>query len=204
MDLCRPCRASLPDLRHACLRCALPLPVGGVACGACQRHPPPIDAAFAPFRYEEPIAHLIKTLKFGSRHPVARLLGGLLAEGLGGRTDLPEAIIPVPLHPGRYRERGFNQALEIGRELAVRLSLPLAESLCRRVRATSAQAALAARERRSNLRRAFVVAGRLPFRRVAILDDVMTTGTTVYELARALRRAGAESVEVWVCARAGH
>jgi ComF family protein len=204
-DLCEPCTGSLPYIETSCPRCALPLAAPEPQiCGACQKKPPVFDAAFAPFRYDEPVRHLIQTLKFGARYPGARLLGTLLAERLKGRADLPEVIIPVPLHAGRYRERGFNQATEIARTVSLHLEIPLDLKACRRVRATAAQTRLPARERRKNLRKAFTVRSGLPYRHVTIVDDVITTGTTVNELARALRQAGAERIEVWACARTGH
>ncbi|HET8700060.1 MAG TPA: hypothetical protein VFL97_00110 [Nitrococcus sp.] len=110
---------------------------------------------------------------------------------------MPDAVIPVPLHPRRLRQRGFNQALEIAR----RLDIPLAAQMVRRTRPTAAQSRLGVRERRSNTRGAFAVTiSRLP-RHIAVLDDVLTTGATAMELSRVLCRAGAEQVEIWVVAR---
>lgn len=206
LDLCRPCANSLPYIETACPRCALPLAAPEPQlCGACQRKPPAYDRAFALFHYDDrgPVGHLVKSLKFGARYPAARLLGTLLAEHLGERSDWPEAIIPVPLHRQRYQERGFNQAIEIGRTLSRRLGVPMDPTVCRRVRATAAQARLAGRERRRNLNQAFVVRPEPGYRTVAILDDVVTTGATVNEVALALRRAGVEAIEVWACARRG-
>ena len=203
LDLCRPCAESLPYIEAACPRCALPLAAETPQlCGACQNTPPAFDAAHALFHYEEPARYLIRSLKFGARYPSGRLLGTLLAERLRDRAERPQALIPVPLHPGRYRERGFNQALEIARTVSRRLGIPLDLDACRRIRATPAQAQLSARERRKNLRRAFVARPNLAYRHVAILDDVVTTGTTVNELAKTLRRAGVERIEIWACARA--
>ncbi len=116
--------------------------------------------------------------------------------------ELPELIIPVPLHRARLRRRGFNQALEIARPVARRLDLKLESRAIRRVRSTSAQMDLPARKRRANIRGAFAVRAGLAATHVALIDDVVTTGATVNELSRVLRRAGVERVEVWVCARA--
>lgn len=157
----------------------------------------------AVFRYEEPVRYLIRGLKFNARYSHARLLGSLLADRVGRLTRPPEAIIPVPLHPSRYRERGFNQSLDIARAVARETGIPADPAACRRVLATNAQTGLTARERRRNIRRAFAVVKPLPYRHVAILDDVVTTGATAWELAKTLRRAGvAECIEVWACARA--
>jgi ComF family protein len=116
--------------------------------------------------------------------------------------DYPEALIPVPLHPNRLRERGFNQALELARPIASQLNIPLAADLCRRVRATPNQTQLAANKRRSNVRRAFEIKTQKLPGHVAIIDDVITTGSTVEELAYRLNRAGVKQVEVWSLARA--
>jgi ComF family protein len=205
VDLCLSCREALPFISRACPRCALPVAAAEPQlCNACRTNPPAFHAAFAPLRYEEPVGHLVRSLKFAARYPAARLLGTLLSEQLAGRADQPEAILPVPLHAARYRERGYNQAIEIARTASRRLGVPLDLDACRRVRATSAQAQLAAVERRKNLRGAFAVrAAELPYGHVAILDDVVTTGSTVNELARTLRAAGVARVDVWACARAG-
>lgn len=175
-------------------------------CGKCQLRPPVYALAHAPLLYagHNEVGFLVKGLKFGRRHACARLLGTLLAESLAGRADPPEALIPVPLHPKRLQARGFNQSLEIARFLSARLDIPLAPEACRRVRDTAAQSSLgSAKERRMNLRKAFRVAPGLAYQHVALIDDVMTSGTTVTELARTLRRAGVARVEVWACARAG-
>ena len=202
-DICPACLKSLPFLENACPVCGLPLssPTASV-CGDCQNAPPPQDRLITPLRYEEPVRHLIKGLKFGSRLAHARLLGALLAERVERRPDLPEVLLPVPLHPSRYRERGFNQALEIARVVARRHNLALDYKICRRTRPTHAQAQLHAKERRENLRRAFQLTRDLPWRHVAIIDDVVTTGSTVAELASILRQGGASLIEVWACARA--
>jgi ComF family protein len=204
LDLCQPCADSLPYMAVACPRCALPLasPVPRL-CGSCQNQPPAFDAAFALFRYEEPVRHLILSLKFGARYPCARLLGTLMAERLREHPAMPDALIPVPLHAHRYRKRGFNQAAETARTLSRLLDIPLDLKACRRIRATAAQARLPAKERRKNLSQAFAIRPGIAYRNVAIVDDVVTTGTTVNELAGTLRQAGVERIEVWTCARTG-
>jgi len=158
---------------------------------------------FALLRYRSPVSELIRGLKFGGRLYVARLLGGLMAERLAARgTAVPERIIPVPLHPRRQRQRGFNQALELARPIARRLGAVLDHDTCRRTRNTRAQSELGARQRRTNVRGAFAATGRLEARHVAVVDDVITTGHTTDELARLLKTHGAERVEVWAAARA--
>jgi ComF family protein len=145
---------------------------------------------------------LIHGFKFHKKLGLARLLGGLMAESLRDRIDvMPEALIPVPLHRLRLCERGFNQAMELARPVSRRLECSLAHDGCRRVRATEMQSLLSADARRRNVQGVFEITRRFPGH-VAIIDDVMTTGSTVAELAQALRHAGAERVDVWVLARA--
>lgn len=201
-DLCPACLAELPHNPVACRLCALPLAEceDGI-CGACLKRPPPLDGSIIPFRYAPPLDHLLLGLKFNRQLLHARLLGGLLADAIvadGG--ELPDAILPVPLHPARLRERGYNQALELARPVARRLGLPLLTGGVLRQKATAAQSRLEKVERRRNIKGAFVVTGTLPAS-IAIIDDVVTTGSTVSELARVLRRAGAKRVVTWACAR---
>ena len=203
-DLCRHCHDALPRLTACCPVCALPLAeeAAGRPCGRCRR-PPPFAATRAAFRYAPPLDRLVLDMKFAGRLAPARLLGGLLAEHLArGSGPGPEMLLPVPLHPRRLRARGFNQAVELARPVAARLGLPLHTRGCRRVRDTPAQSGLGAGARRRNVRGAFAVDASVAGRRVALLDDVVTTGHTVTELARALVAAGAERVEVWCLARA--
>ena len=202
-DLCLACFESLPFNFPACPRCALPLPLEtDIPCGNCQKHPPAYDRSLALFRYEEPVRHLIHALKFQARYACARLMGGLLADKLVGLEEQPSIIIPVPLHPSRYHERGYNQSLEIARTLSNRLDIPVDYQSCIRLNATQPQTELTAVQRRRNIKNAFTIAKPLKATRVAILDDVVTTGATVNELAKVLRKAGIERIDVWACARA--
>ncbi len=203
-DFCAGCEGSLPYISTACPRCAIPLAGGGGhECGPCQRKPPPFERAVALFRYDDPVRGLIHDLKYGGQIHLARLFGELLVERLAGAGGHPDRIIPMPLHPRRLRERGYNQSLEIARPVARRLGLPLDYDTLTRIRPTVAQADLPLEERARNVRGAFAAAGRLKGLRVALLDDVLTTGHTATAAARALRRAGAV-VELWVIARAGY
>lgn len=203
LDLCADCADELPCLRYTCARCALPVESPCVSlCGACQKKPPAFDAATALYHYQPPVDYLIHQLKFHGRLAHARLLGHLLAEHLVDRSNArPECIVPVPLHPRRTRGRGFNQALELAHHIGRRLRVPVDHKCARRLRHTDPQMELPAKARRKNIRGAFAVAAGFDARHVAILDDVVTTGATVDELARTLRRAGAKRIEVWSIAR---
>lgn len=206
--LCGDCLADLPWNLHACPACAQPVPAGQGLCGACDRRRPPQTRTLAPLRYEFPVDHLVAGLKYRGRLAHAPLLGHLLADAVreaGG--PLPDLLLPVPLHDRRLGERGYNQALEIARPLARALGRPLETRLLRRRRATAVQMSLGARERARNPAAAFEVdaarhaaLGRLA--RVAVIDDVMTTGATLNELAKNLKHAGAIHVSGWVVARA--
>lgn len=203
-DLCQGCLASLPYNSLACMQCGVPLTQSETTCGPCRMRPPPYAISHIPFKYASPLDHLLQQLKFHQQLHLATLLGRLMSEGLTGRERaLPECLLPVPLHNNRIRERGYNQALELARVLSHRLSIPLEVGLCHRQRATAPQTSLDGDQRRRNLRGAFVLREGCVPSHVAIVDDVVTTGTTVNELAKTLRRAGVETVEVWACARAG-
>jgi len=158
----------------------------------------------APFVYEFPINSLVLQLKSGSRLYLARNFGEWLAKAARARdAALPQALVPVPLHHRRLRHRGFNQSLEICRWLRDDLSIPIDPCGLKR-RPGRPQQGLTAGERRANVRNAFLLPGeRLPeYRHVAIVDDVVTTGSTVNELARTLRRGGIGRIDVWTLARA--
>jgi ComF family protein len=201
--LCDPCRAGLPALGSRCGCCAAALPHTGGLCGQCQRRTPSFAGVWAPYRYEAPLDWLIGEFKFQGRLAHARLLGDLLAAHLlGAGPPEVDCIVPVPLHPQRLRERGFNQAVEVGRVLARRLDLGLRPGALRRVKATAPQTRLAQRARAANVRGAFATREDVEGLRIALLDDVVTTAATAEAAALSLLRAGAARVDVWACARA--
>jgi len=203
LDLCRDCLAGLPKTTHACNRCGLSLPADAPAvCGPCRHRPPPFAHCHAAYRYSEPLPTLVGGAKFRGRLNLVRLLGQCLAISLReGGVEMPDLIVPVPLHARRLRQRGYNQALEIARILGRELAVPLDVHSCWRVLDTKPQTGLEQEDRRRNVRGAFRVRRPLAARRVAIVDDVVTTGSTVAELSRVLLRAGVERVDVWAVAR---
>lgn len=201
---CTGCYARLPFNDHACCRCALPLPPAaptGSICGRCSRKRPLFQRTLAPLRYEAPINHLISSLKFNGRLQLLQPLANLLSSRLQGSADLPDLVIPVPLHPLRLRERGFNQSLEIARLVARKLQLQTDSRSVKRIRATASQTGLNEKERRRNLRAAFSISGDLRGGHVALLDDVITTGATLSELSHLLIRHGVGRVDLWALAR---
>ncbi|BCX82410.1 hypothetical protein MIT9_P1996 [Methylomarinovum caldicuralii] len=201
LDLCLTCEAELPWIEHPCPVCARPLPAAAPACGACLRRPPPFERTIALWHYQPPVDRLVTAAKYRGLQPPLRLFGECLARRLDS-APRPDCLVPVPLHPRRLRQRGFNQSLEIARVVGRRLGIPLRPGLCRRIRFTPPQQGLSARDRRRNLRGAFVADPAVRGRHVALIDDVMTTAATVAEIATTLRRAGVTEVSVWVIARA--
>jgi ComF family protein len=196
--LCAACDADLPRLgSEICPRCALASPAGAV-CGRCLTQPPAFDATHAALAYAFPADVLIQALKFRGELALAPLLGSLLLPCISGKEV--DCVVPVPLSAERMRARGFNQALEIARSVAAATRARLAPELCERGRDTGAQMDLPLKERAQNVRGAFhcpgVVSGT-----IAVLDDVMTTGATLEEMAATLKRAGAARVVNWVVAR---
>ncbi|HET7843355.1 MAG TPA: ComF family protein [Xanthomonadales bacterium] len=203
-DLCEGCARDLARNEICCPRCALPLKTPAPLCGECVEREPPFASAWVPFRYAHPLDLLEARFKFRGDLAAGRVLAGLLIERVSleppGR---PDAIVTVPLHVSRLRERGYNQAFELAKPLARSLGIPIERDLLQRVRATPAQTGLDAASRRRNLRRAFAVDTNRPLpAHVALFDDVMTTGATLRECARTLRRAGVARVDVWALARA--
>lgn len=205
IDLCAACEQDLPVNASCCCICAEPLPAAcdPRVCDRCLRRPPAFQTSFAPFRYGYPLDHLIHELKFRGELACARVLGQLFAQRvLRDRSGpLPQMIIPVPLAPERYAQRGYNQAMELALPIGRSSGVPVRTDLVMRQRETLAQVTLNRSQRRRNVRRAFAAAA-FPARHVAILDDVITTGSTVHELARVLHRRGAMRIEVWAIARA--
>jgi ComF family protein len=203
-DLCVDCIAALPWNRSACPQCGVPMPRSDT-CGRCLKKPPPIVRAHAAFRYGFPVDRLLPRFKFHRDLAAGRELAGWMIEALRD-VERPDALIAVPLHPRRLRQRGYNQALELARPLARAFDLPILHHALRRVRDTAPQAGLGALARRRNPRGAFAVGrdlrnpARIPAH-IALVDDVMTTGATLFECAKVLQRAGVGRVDVWAVAR---
>jgi len=198
--LCSGCEHDFfPSDAVRCRRCALRL-ISPVAeqCGACLTQPPQFDATTALADYAPPVSGMVAALKFSARLDLADAFARLLAARESPRPDL---VIAVPLSFERESERGFNQSLEIGRVYARLTAAPLGERVLLKVRHTAPQQSLARDARRSNVRDAYSVTGEVRDRIVAIVDDVMTTGSTLDEIARVLKRAGAAQVINRVVAR---
>lgn len=197
--ICTACESELPLApAQACPICALPMP-DGAPCGRCRRHPPAFDATAALYSFVFPVDVMVQALKYRHRLALAGFFSAAMCRrGVAGAVDL---VLPMPLHPRRLAERGFNQAVEVARPLARELGIDLDIASVKRVRDTPAQAGLARAERLRNLRGAFVSEARFDGRHVLVVDDVMTTGASLEALARLLKRQGAARVENLLIAR---
>ncbi|MBY6204376.1 ComF family protein [Halomonas denitrificans] len=206
-NLCPGCRAELPRVEHGCRRCANPLPRDVLRCGSCSGSEPAFDATVAALHYQAPVDRLVQRFKFRRDLAAGLALAGTLADTVADRLSSdgtrPQLVVPVPLHWRRQTRRGFNQAELLARDAMHRIAGPPVHELLTRVRSTATQSALRSGRRRANVRAAFRCR-RLPpgLAHVALVDDVMTTGATLNECARTLKRAGVARVDAWVVTRA--
>ncbi len=215
-DICSDCYQRLPWNQQYCQWCAVPLAHASAndtpgICGKCQQKRPFFDQVYSVFRYEADIPGMIHQLKFNQRLSYARLLGGMLAEKVSALaadqnseviTTKPDCLLPVPLHQKRLRKRGFNQSVELAKSLAVQQAIRLDTQTLVRCRETQAQSGLDARQRQKNIKAAFAVTKPVTVKHVAIVDDVVTTASTVNEVARILKQHGVQRVDVYCLARA--
>jgi len=204
--ICDACRQRFMPVVQRCRRCALRVPEGVSACGACLVDPPPQDGALAAMDYAHPWDSLIGKFKFNAALDLASSFAqGIEAAWRSSGTARPDLIVPVPLSDRRLRERGFNQSWEIARRLASRIGCTADALLVLRIKDTPHQTAFPVDRRSANVKGAFAIEPRrvseLRGKVVAVLDDVMTTGATSAEVARVLQRAGAAQVHAWVLAR---
>ncbi len=205
--LCYDCESILPWQPPSCVRCGVALPEQAdfVLCALCLSHQPAFHATTALFEYKPPISQFVLKLKFQKNLSMARLFSNYWIDYIKKYRDLnnlPELLIPVPLHHKRLRERGFNQALEIAKPIGKQFKIPIDIKSCSRIMNTHPQATLSVKDRKNNLKNAFVLSHPITAKHVAIIDDVVTTGTTVNEISRLLEKSGVNNIEVWCCARA--
>ena len=197
---CNACDAALPylDIPH-CPVCALPTPAGEV-CGHCLAQPPAFGRTTAVFGYGFPLDKLIHGMKYGKQLALANTFAKKLLQRID-KSNLPDYVIAMPLHPAKLRERGFNQSLLLAATVARELKLKLLPNACRRVRDTPPQSALPWKERKKNVRNAFCCDKDLTGKRVVLVDDVLTTGASLNALAEAVLKKGGIEISAWVVAR---
>jgi len=204
--LCTGCQRDLPWLGAGCQRCARPLPpdTSPGLCAGCDLQLDGIARYRAAVAYEYPVDQLLAAAKFRRRPELARALGEVLARALRAQLaehERPDCLLPIPLHPLRLARRGFNQADEIAHVVAGTLRIPLRRDLCCRRRHTPPQTSRDGDDRRAGMTGAFAARASLAGLQIAIVDDVVTTGSTCSAVAVSLQRAGAKRVEAWAGAR---
>ena len=213
---CALCLADLPwfHLHEACIQCGLPLqlPDSAQQCGACLNAPPFFDKTISVFHYQRPIRQMLSQYKYQGKLDYVPTFADMLAFKIRAsyqksRGALPDLILSVPLSEARLKQRGFNQSLELAKVVSRVLGVPYHVSVVKRLRDTPMQAGLTLKKRRANIEGAFALMGPhfiaryVKNKRLAIIDDVMTTGFTLAALAKLLKEAGAKSVDNWVLAR---
>ena len=203
-DLCDACAGDIIINSSACKSCAIPLPVSAdqQLCGQCLQKPPLYDSAWSPFVYAQPLEWMIQQIKFNSRLSYTRVLSDLMMSRLPVMETRPDCIIAVPLHARRLTQRGFNQSLEIIRPLASHLNIPVDNKSCRRKKHTLPQSGMDAKQRRKNIKGVFEFENKKDYQHIMLFDDVITTGSTVNELSRLIKRQGVKRIDVWSLLRA--
>ena len=211
--LCLGCQLDLPHLSHKnlCQQCGLQIESLSNFCGHCLHHPPLFERSIIPFAYEYPLNGLIHQFKYRRHLTCGKLLGHMLAAHLkqcaldDDAWHAPDLLIPAPMHWLKRWQRGFNQAEFLAQHVARELDIPLATRIVKRSHKTPAQKELTRAERQQNLRKAFAISEKnrahITGKRIAIIDDVVTTTATVRELSQLLIKAGAKEVQVWALAR---
>lgn len=201
LAICLQCHEFLTPIVSACTYCARPLPKSNfMTCGKCIKTKPYFDQTIAPYSFEEPLRTLLHDFKYRHSLYLVSFLAQLILANLPTSTSQPECLIPVPMHPERLRRRGFNQAAELAKFIGRVLSIPCKMHICQKILHTSPQAGLNASQRQKNLHNAFHTKP-VRYKRVALIDDLLTTGNTANEIAKTLKRQGVEHVSIWCCAR---
>ena len=210
ISLCESCQADLPLITSACKQCGIPL--GDVEqttnvslCGQCIQQPPAVDYTLSVYHYETPLDYMISQMKFQQQLSYAAILGELFESrilDLTPESELPDAILPMPLHKKRLVKRGFNQSIEISRAIVRNKPLPMLLNAVKRSKETLEQTKLSKKDRQKNIRGCFEIVSVPIYSHIVIIDDVVTTGATVNELAKTLKDAGVKRVGVWSIARA--
>lgn len=207
-DVCAACESLLVGCNHTDrggIRSCLCLNCGAVSasgdCADCEGRSSPFVRIVAPYRYAFPLDKMIQQLKYRDQRVYARVLGSLLSSEVGRDSELPDCLVPVPLSAGREKTRGFNQAADIARWCGAELGVPSWPWAAQRLIDTGSMAGLSRASRQHRIIGAFRADEAVFGRRVAIIDDVLTTGSTARELATELYDTGASSVELWVLAR---
>ena len=196
--ICTSCYTELPFQGNNCARCGQRYSSGHDYCGRCLSSPPSFDQCFCPFEYKSGIKDLICSIKYREKPSLAKAAAQLLAREITENDiELPQAIIPVPMHVKRLRSRGYNHANLIAKQLSLILDIEYIDDLIAKTKPTPAQAGLSLKKRQTNLKNSFKLTKSTKFSRIAIIDDVMTTGATAEEIAKILKKNGVDYIQVW-------
>ena len=199
--LCQGCWAKLPVNEIHCECCALPMAHESL-CGHCQRCPPVFDSVIAPLCYQDPIDQMLCALKYHQQLSFARTAAGLITDTVRESGEpRPDLLVGVPMTHRAVRKRGLNQAVFLARLIGRQLGIPVKSTLIKKLRETDRQSTLNASKRQRNLKGAFHCKGSLEDKHIALVDDILTTGATANEISKVLKAAGANRVDIWVCAR---
>lgn len=200
--VCDVCASLFKKIESCCSYCALPLPNEQfLVCGHCSKEKPSFDKVITSYRFDEPLRTLVHEFKYHEALYLRPFLVQLLLEAMPQFTRTPQCLVPVPLHPSRLRQRGFNQAAELAKLLAKKLNIPCELNLCQKLLNTPTQAHLNRQQRQKNLQRAFQ-SHSTDYTCITLIDDLLTTGSTANELARLFKQQGVTYVDIWCCARA--
>ena len=197
--LCYACIAELPLIEAACPRCALPT-FSSQLCGQCLSKPPEQHASMSLYNYQDPIDRLIADFKFNDKLYLSQFFAEQMVSKLNSRI-LPELLIPIPLHPNRLKQRGYNQSFELAKSLSKYLTIPVSNDYLERIINTQSQSSMPFKQRKENIQHAFRVTDKRPPKHIALIDDVLTTGHTANAAAKTLKKVGAITIEVWTIAR---
>lgn len=201
LAVCEACIALLPILGPACKYCALPLPNSLYPlCGQCIKKPPYFDKSIVHYSYEEPLRNLLHRFKYQNGLYLSTFLAQLIINAWKGQPSYPQCLIPIPMHPKKLKKRGFNQTIILARLLSKELNIPIDFSSCQKKINTLSQAELPSNQRIQNIKNAFSIT-RIPYTHIALIDDLLTTGSTVNELSKELKKSGVKTIEIWCCAR---
>lgn len=202
MAVCQDCLALFKPIDQACRRCAYPLfDATSLLCGQCIKTPPAIDEAMTTYLFEEPLRRIIHQFKYHQGLYLASFLCQLMVMAWEKHPIPIQCLMPIPMHPKKFRQRGFNQAAVLTRLIARRLQVPYCLTSGIKTINTPAQASLDGVKRRKNLENAFAFRA-IPYPHVTLIDDLLTTGSTANAVAHVLKKQGVKKVDIWCCARA--
>jgi ComF family protein len=200
--ICQDCFKAFIPIRTKCQRCAYPLTTDdGLLCVSCLSNPPPIDACFVNYLFQEPLRHLIHQYKYEQNLTLTSTFAALMLQATPQEIMASDCLMPVPMHPLKLRSRGFNHATTLAKSLSQHTRIPLVSDAIKKIVHTPSQVLLDKDERAKNLKGVFVV-NEINYQQVTLVDDLMTTGATAYEIAKVLKQKGVKQVFLWCCARA--